>query len=503
MRFAAWAIALILAGATSSAAAADDLIQERAQLEAKYAEQLAELARQCEAEHDRELAAEIRRWAQPRDPHKLYLAARPEPEIDPDAAEPKPESATAAPRSAEFHKLRKAQGRELYALARRAIRAERASLAFELVIDTLRENPDHADARRLLGYTHFRGAWRTRYEVKKLRAGQVWDARFGWLSPANLARYEKGERLYNGRWIPADEEARIRSDLRRGWTVETEHYSVRTNHSLEAGVALGVRLERLYTAWQQIFVRYYATQAELAQLFDGGGLPRVDDHRHLVVYFRSRDEYRQALAGKIPPDVETSGIYMGAQRTAFFFAPTAARAPRESPGEYSTLYHEAAHQLFSESRQVVPDVGREANFWIVEGIACYFESFEAHPGYYTVGGAEAERLQAARYRALAERFYVPLGELAQFGMVRLQRDPRIGTLYSQAAGLTHFLIHYDSGRYRDALAAYLLAIYTGRSRPDTLAQLTGANFGELDRQYHEFLQALPDPADAPLETAGE
>jgi hypothetical protein len=498
-----FAAAIICAAHCAVGSAAEDLVKERATLTTKYAQQLADFARKCDAQKDAELAAKVRKWAEPRDPHKIYLAALPEPGGDSSSDKHVNGASGDLAIEQEFQKHRKAQAKQLYTLARSAIRAKRASLAFELVIDTLRENPDHPDARRLLGFVPYRNQWRTRYDVKKLRAGQVWDARFGWLTPANLARYEKGERLYNGRWISADEESRIRSDIRRAWSIETEHYSVRTNHSLEAGVALGVRLERLYSAWQQTFVRYYATQAELDQLFEGGGLPRVDEQRHLVVYFRNRDEYRRALKGKIPPDIETTGIYMGDQRTAFFFAPPTPQPDGEPPADHSTLYHEAAHQLFSESRPVVPDVGRQANFWIVEGIACYFESFEAHPSYYTLGGALAERLQAARYRALVDNFSFPLAELTQLGMLQLQRNPQIGTLYSQAAGLTHFLIHYDSGRYRDALVAYLLAVYTGRARSDTLAQLTGVSFDELDREYREFLAALPD-GEAPVpETASE
>lgn len=481
-------------------AAAEDLVQERNELTTKFAHQLAELARKCDSQNEAELAAEVRKWAEPRDPHKIYLAALPEPGGDA-SQEKLVKAAEGSPLEQEFQKLRRAQAKQYYTLARSAIRAQRASLAFELVIDTLRENPDHPDARRLLGYVSYRNQWHTRYAVKRLRAGQVWDSRFGWQTPANLARYEKGERLYNNKWISAEEESRLRSDIRRAWTIETEHYSVRTNHSLEAGVALGIRLERLYSAWQQTFVRYYATQAELDQLFAGGGLPRVDEHRHLVVYYRNRNEYRRALEGKIPPDIETTGIYMGDQRTAFFFAPPTPTPDGESPADYSTLYHEAAHQLFSESRPVVPDVGRESNFWIIEGIACYFESFEAHPSYYTLGGALTERLQAARYRALVDNFLFPLRDLTQLGMSQLQRSPQIGTLYSQSAGMTHFLIHYDSGRYRDALVAYLLAVYTGRARPGTLAQLTGTSYDELDREYREFLESLPD-SEAPVpETA--
>ena len=70
----------------------------------------------------------------------------------------------------------------------------------------------------------------------------------------------------------------------------------------------------------------------------------------------------------------------------------------------------------------------------------------------------------------------------------MQRDPRIARLYTQSAGLTHFLMHYDGGRYRDALVAYLSTVYSGRDVPASLAQLTGVGYDILDRQYREFLQ---------------
>ena len=50
-------------------------------------------------------------------------------------------------------------------------------------------------------------------------------------------------------------------------------------------------------------------------------------------------------------------------------------------------------------------------------------------------------------------------------MDTLQNDPRIRTLYSQAAGLTHFLIYYDDGRYRDALVIVSLDGLLGPRRP--------------------------------------
>ena len=103
----------------------------------------------------------------------------------------------------------------------------------------------------------------------------------------------------------------------------------------------------------------------------------------------------------------------------------------------------------------------------------YMESLRQEDGYYVLGGFDDERMHAARYRLLHDKFYVPLDEFTGYGMEKLQKDPRIATLYSQAAGLTHFLVYYDGGRYRDALVSYLAAVYTGRDDPDTLAKLTG------------------------------
>jgi hypothetical protein len=118
----------------------------------------------------------------------------------------------------------------------------------------------------------------------------------------------------------------------------------------------------------------------------------------------------------------------------------------------------------------------------------YMESLRQEDGFYVLGGFDDERLHAAWYRLTQDNFYVPLTEFTTYGRDRLQTDPRIATLYSQAAGLANFLVYFDNGRYRDALVAYLLAVYTGRDRPDTLATLSGVDYETLDKQYREFIE---------------
>ena len=76
-------------------------------------------------------------------------------------------------------------------------------------------------------------------------------------------------------------------------------------------------------------------------------------------------------------------------------------------------------------------------------------------------------------------------------MEALQRDPRIAMLYSQSAGLTHFLIHAEAGRYRQPLVDYLLAVYTDHDRANTLPTLTGESDARLDEQYRQFMKSIP------------
>lgn len=469
-------LAAVVLTAVTSRASAGDIGRAAADLRSKYAADIEQLARWCEKNDLPAEAKKTRHTLGPSDPCKLFVPILPEaigPPKLPDDAAPK-----VVEWDARLGRLRRDHAMALYEMARQAAKTGRAGLAFELAITSLQADPDYEPARRLFGYQKFRDQWHTAYEVKKLRAGYVWSEKFGWLPKAYLRRYEEGQRYNDGRWISAKEDAERRRDIRSGWTLETEHYIIHTNHSMEAGAALAVKLERLNRLWRQMFVRYYASEADVMAMFDGRPKSQAAPPQHNVMYFRDRDDYERTLRASLP-NIETAGIYLERPRCAFFFA--------DKDADDRTLYHEATHQLFHESRPIAPDVGREANFWIIEGIAMYMESLRQEDGFYVLGGFDDQRLHAAQYRLLVDKFYVPLAEFTSFGMEKLQADPRIATLYSQAAGLTHFLVYYDGGRYRDALVSYLAAVYSGRDNLDTLSGLCATSYRELDKKYHEFI----------------
>jgi hypothetical protein len=487
-----WAPLVVAVGclllAIPSQARADELYRTAKELIDKNAAEIEALADWCQQHQLGEQARKTRELLGKRDPYKLYLPVLPK------TVGPTPLPADAPADVVEWDqrlgKLRRDQANALFDLSRRAVRAGRLSLAYDLVVAAIRTNPDLEPVRRLMGYQDYGGQWHTAYEVGKLRTGQVWHKDYGWLPESRVRRYEQGQRYVRGRWLSSEKDTELHRNIQSGWVVETEHYSITTDHSLEAGVQLGEKLEELFGVWQKLFVRFYASPAHVQALFDGRvrklrtQMPRFD-----VSFFRDRQDYNRSLRAVMPSVDITIGVYIERTGRAYFFA--------GEGYEDRTLFHEATHQLFHQSRGiggVAPDVGREANFWIVEGIALYMESLRREGDYYTLGGFDDERMYAARVRLLRDNFYVPLAELTTYGMEKLQTDERIATLYSQCAGLTNFLIHYDGGRYRDALVAYLVAVYTGRDTPETLSQLTGTTYAELDKQYRKFIKSVPEPA---------
>ena len=430
------------------------------------------------------LTAEAKKTAElaaPPDRYKIVLPVLPR-EIG--ALRP-PENASGD--LAEWHrrslKLRQDRAAALFALAQRSVRRHQASLAYRLALDTIRANPDHEAARRVFGYQKYQNQWHTPFEVLMLRSGMVWQDKFGWIEKANLSRYIAGERLFGVTWIDAANDTVLHTEIATGWDIETEHYRIRTDHSIEAAVALGVKLEHLHRLWRQLFLGYYSSEAEIEALFSGQPLARVESPRLDVVYFRNKQEYHSALK-PIMPDVGISmGLYVAENRTAYFYA--------GSDDSERTMYHEAAHQLFQQSRRTGDNIGRTTNFWLIEGIAMYMETLRREGDCFVLGGLDDVRMQAARYHLEKKDFYVPFDKLVHMGVQEVQRHAEIAKLYSQIAGMTNFLVHYEDGRYRDALVTCLAAIYDGSQDPDLLARATGSDYAKLDKQYQAYMKIVP------------
>lgn len=412
------------------------------------------LAAKCDGLGLKDQAELTRNWIVPRHPGRQYLFL---PTVN-DAPAPK----TGAPEvvrqwHARFTELRQERAAALLAEARAASDQGQPTRAYQLLHEVLREDPDQAAARRVLGFTkNARGAWTfpsaTNLQATRPRAP---EPKLGWAAGSY-------------------------------WRLETPHFAIVTNHSAKEALELGNQLEDLHALWRQVFFRYWSSGEALAARLAGRDEPLARPRPKMsVVLVRNRAEYIAHLAASVPQAEKTVGIYLNQQRRSFFFAGDTA--------VYPTWFHEATHQLFQES---VPDTieqpGEERNFWAIEGAALYMESLARHDGFWTLGGVEANRLQYARYRALSGDFSLSLAELSALGREKVQTSPDIAKLYAQAAGTAQFLIDGERGSHREPFVDLLAAVYRGTDQLDTLPKAAGLPWGQLDEQYRAFLNVTDD-----------
>ncbi|MEM6330167.1 MAG: hypothetical protein AAF790_07955 [Planctomycetota bacterium] len=382
----------------------------------------------------------------------------------------------------------KGEAARLLAQAQRAADAGDVATALERATQALAYDPDEPTCRRVLGYQRVgkegvAGGWLTAFQAKQARRGYAWDTRYGWVKPADLPRYEAGERRDGRRWLSAEEDAARHATIATGWQVRTDHFVVTTNHSLQAAAGLAAELERLMQVWRQRFAGYSLSAAEVRERFAGTRTPRGQPRPFSVVYHRDKAGYTAALRHKQPRVGETLGIYFDDLREAHFYAD-----PEADPAaQRATLYHEATHQLFRETRRGRGTAGAQNNFWAVEGVALYLESLTPlGGGRYAIGRPDGGRLPAARRRLLRDGYLTPLAEMASLGRLDLQRREDLAPLYSQMAGVATFLMQADGGRRRAAFVGYLRDLYAGKTRSDSLWRAIGASPDQTLAEYRQW-----------------
>ena len=420
-------------------AAKNPLEQRRTETDTTFQAALNKLAQRCD---------ELKLPEQAKQTRQLQIVRRPDQQVIflPSGQDPLEPAANASQTIRFWHqeltKHRQAQAQGLFALVNPLLAADQAAEAYRLLFEILHYDPTHAAAAKILA----------------LPKGPTRKPR------ATLARSRQG---------------RLGWPARSYWTVRSAHFEVITNRSAKAGIELAEQLEQLHQVWQQVFFRYWGDATVLKARCVGELRPWPTEPIHRAVLFANRQQYIDYFSRSQPQIGITTGYYDKSGQASYFFA--------SEPSLTATWYHEATHQLFQERGQSIDNPGQQQNFWAAEGVALYMESLQLQGEYCTLGGFESSRLQYARYDKYINRSYLPLEQLLQLGQSELQGHAEIRSLYRQSAGLAHFLMTGQEGRYRSAFIDYLRKLYRGSDEEATLPADTGKTVLELDQQYHDFL----------------
>ncbi|WP_139228342.1 hypothetical protein [Planctomicrobium piriforme] len=464
------------------------------QRRAKFAQEMGQLADYCESQSFFTDAEQIRKRAQPVESGAFDVDALPE-ELVP----PLPLTLPDDQREwrAKQQKLEHDYAIDIYKIARDALKYGYPSVTYTLVREVAFHDPNNVSARSMLGFVQDKNRWTTPFARRMAVKNFVDDPQFGWIESRNLVRYQNGERLFDGKWISKEKEEALRADFNNAWEIGSEHFVIRTNYSLEKGVELSRKLEEFHDFFLKEYAAFFNSRQQMEKLLEVGTRANWNpESRYRVNYYRNKNEFVAALKQRQPGIEIANGLYLPHDRTAYFYNEdqTGDEAPA-SAKRAETMYHEVTHQLLGESRSTVVDVGERSDFWVIEGFACYMESFTPDRVGKQVGDPRHDRIHYARLKVLEENAYQPMRQFTALGRPAFPLKPEA---YNQSAAMVHFFLNYEEGAYRDAFIQYLSQVYNPadrlRLKSLTLEQLTGVQFETLDAQFLEYLRSLPsDP----------
>jgi hypothetical protein len=330
--------------------------------------------------------------------------------------------------------------------------------------------------------------------VGQTQDGMTLHPTYGWVKSSWVPHLERGElpsrasRPNKEVWLPAAE-----ADAQRrrfpGWQISTEHFQISSNVPLKEAVAFGRHLEGIHEVFQSLFADVIGESLPLAQRLkkkDMVGEPPVNRHR--VSYFATKEEFVEHLLPIEGPEIQdTLGLYLPAARgrpgRAYFY-----RDPGGDLPETANLYHEVSHQLLFESGVARSNQYKrnQGNYWVFEGLGCYFETLTIEPdGSARIGGVVGPRLLAARENLAVKKRTEPLGTFVRFDEQAFKGPDRI-LYYQEGAALATFLMHGRQGAYREGFLEYVRDACRGQIRAAAGRSLEA----RVDRAYATLEEEL-------------
>ncbi len=392
---------------------------------------------------------------------------------------------------------------KLFELAISASKLSSPPLAFvdECLRGVLKRDPDHAEARRLLGFVrHGEGGWATPFAASQIAQGKVKEPPFGWVPGDWVAHLKRGELPAprgSGRWLPADQADALRRDWKDGWTIYTEHFEVHADVKFAEVIAFGRQLETFHQLFFSVMADVVGSELPLARRLKAPGLqPTVSKRpRHQVFFFATRDEYAEYLNPLMGVRAKESlGIYVPKKENptfgnrSYFFNDVGGQLDVAD-----TLYHEVSHQLLFESSGSTDYAQNAGNFWVFEGLGTYFETVRTlEDGSLRVGGLVGPRIKSAKQRLVDRRELIPLDPFVAMGRAAFQGEfgGDIFLNYAEAMALAVFLMQSQDGRYREPFLDYARDAYKGQFRNRsgrTLEDRLDRKYPDLQREFLEYL----------------
>ncbi|MGH8105194.1 MAG: hypothetical protein ACREO2_02675, partial [Arenimonas sp.] len=255
-----------------------------------------------------------------------------------------------------------------------------------------------------------------------------------------------------------------------GTVFETEHYAISSTAKSEQAVQVAAAVESFYSAYSVFFEKEIAANRSPAKL--------------KMMLYRDRQEFATNNTSS-----SWAEAYYRAPVCYAYFSDTA-----ENP--YHWMIHEATHQLNNELS------GFKIPKWINEGLATYFGSSRIEnavllPGKvddtaYPIWWLSSLPLSGNLQSDIDNGRIIPLRALIS-GKGGPDINQNVNLYYIEYWSFTHFLFHYESGRYAES---YKKLIRQGGSLAD-FESIVGP-IERIQTEWYKYLQMKVTDADGEL-----
>ncbi len=304
-------------------------------------------------------------------------------------------------------------------------------------------DPDYEEGRKALGHERVDGQWYPKAEAEKRKQGLLpWKG--GWLEAAEVTKRRSA-------WGPD------------AWEVAGVHVHVRSNHSEAAAREALAWAEDLWTV----------AERELSGVID---LPALKATLP-VFLFATREDFDAHVLKDHPERVAKAavGFYSSRDFAAHFW--WRGKDGFSPPSE--VVMHECLHQLMDATVKWKDEPTLLPGFWVMEGIARYFETIENRDGKLLTTGKRHRMFSYVR-AALKSGDGVSLADL-----VTMTQEQMPGH-YDAAGVIAHYFMHAKNGEYREKFLRYVKKVHAGEAPDDAFEKILGAPPQDFDGAWRAW-----------------
>lgn len=154
-------------------------------------------------------------------------------------------------------------------------------------------------------------------------------------------------------------------------------------------------------------------------------------------------------------------------------------------GLYWTYLHEGCHLILDA---LVGDKTPKssADFWVVEGIACYMGSLKNMGDGTFIFGKENHSLLKKTCENKKER----IAEMISWNESRFYGQPDRGNYYVVGYGVCHYLFNAENGKHRNRFGEYIKIIYQGGGTVGLFEKTIGISPNDLQEKLKGYIKEL-------------